>query len=182
MIDSSVWQQLINRDAEDEALSARDAAVVLDGIPSGAIALEIGAGVGRLMKRLVPPLSYVCGVDVSPEFVRLSLEYLPSVRTSVLLGDGCILPYFDGSFDFVYSVETFFSMTQKEVRSNLHEAYRVLLPGGTLRVQMVPFCPAGWARSEAGFVDEVLLAGFEITRIARGLLHDKDFWVTARRT
>jgi len=59
------------------------------------------------------------------------LSFLPyAFRTYPRLGDVAELPYADGSFDLVLSVEAI--SHYREVDEFLHEAHRVLRPGGTL--------------------------------------------------
>lgn len=113
---------------------------VLDGIPIAPDwrVLEIGCGVGRLLRPLSRRVALAVGVDVSEEMIGRAREYCtgcPNValrRTDGTLG---FLPADD--FDFVFSHIVFQHVPRKAyVQRYLREAARVLKPGGILRVQV----------------------------------------------
>ena len=112
---------------------------VLEGLalePS-AEALEIGCGVGRLLKPLSELLSRVTGVDISGEMIARAREALsdcPNVR--LLRTDGDLPETPDASLDLVYSFVVFQHVPSKTAVSRyLAEAARVLRSGGVLRFQ-----------------------------------------------
>lgn len=148
------------------------AELLLAGVPGG-VALEIGAGVGRLMREMSSHLDYVWGVDLSESMVKLSKEFLRDhPRCKVLLGDGHSLPFASDKFDFVYSYITFQHMPDLRcVQDNIQEAFRVLKPGGFIRVQTIqgkpfdgPYGTGGFAgynfENADAFKEEFLKAGF----------------------
>ena len=107
------------------------------GGPFGS-ALEIGAGVGRLVREMKKQFDYVVGVDISQALVDKSKEYLDSCSCRVLKGDGRYLSLTSDQFDFVYSYVTFQHMYELEtIRTNISETFRVLKPGGICRIQTV---------------------------------------------
>jgi SAM-dependent methyltransferase len=123
------------------ASGEKDLAVeVLDGLspsPDWA-ALEIGCGIGRLLKPLSKRIRRVVGVDLSEEMIRRGRQYCadrPNVE--LLRTEGALEGLPDGEFDFVFSHIVFQHLPRKAyVDRYLREAHRVLKPGGILRVQV----------------------------------------------
>lgn len=118
----------------------RSLALILEGIPLTAdwACLEIGCGIGRLMKALSPHCRAITGVDLSERMAAWSRQYLAEVpHARVVVNDGCSLKGIpDGSIDFAYSHLAFQHITLFEVvDAYLHELYRVLRPGGWCRIQ-----------------------------------------------
>ncbi|HRX84626.1 MAG TPA: class I SAM-dependent methyltransferase [Phycisphaerae bacterium] len=115
-------------------------ALILEGIPLQAAwnCLEIGCGIGRLIKALAPRCRSVTGVDLSERMAAWSREYLADApNAQVLVNDGRSLAAFaDASVDFVYSHLAFQHITLFEVVDDyLAEIRRVLRPGGWCRIQ-----------------------------------------------
>jgi SAM-dependent methyltransferase len=101
-------------------------------------ALEIGCGLGRLMKPLSRHFSEVHGVDVSDEMVRLARERLRDVpHAHAHVTNGANLAQFAGDwFDFVYSYAVFQHIPSRDVvLEYMNEIRRVLKPGGIFRGQ-----------------------------------------------
>lgn len=100
------------------------------------VVLEIGCGIGRLLRFFALVFEEVHGIDVSPEMIRQSKDYLrafPNVQTHC--GDGQLLtPFADQSVGFVFSHVVFPHAPSKDiVRTYIHEARRVLAPGGIFK-------------------------------------------------
>jgi SAM-dependent methyltransferase len=113
---------------------------VLDGIgvlPSWSV-LEIGCGVGRLLKPLSARVARVVGVDLSEEMLRKAREYcaeLMNVELHATDGRLDFLP--DASFDLVFSHIVFQHLPRKAYAERyFRDAFRVLVPGGVFRVQV----------------------------------------------
>lgn len=97
--------------------------------------LEIGCGAGRLTAQLLNAFDRVTGLDVSPEQLRLATVHMgeASTRASFLLVDEPVVPLPTESCDAMYSAEVFQHFSSYGlIESYLHETYRVLLPEGTL--------------------------------------------------
>lgn len=113
---------------------------LLKGIPIQPdwVCLEIGCGIGRLLKPIANRCGQAIGVDLSEKMVSWSKEYLADViNARVMLNDGRSLSGIqDASVDFVYSHLAFQHITLFEVvDAYLAEIARVLKPGGYCRIQ-----------------------------------------------
>jgi SAM-dependent methyltransferase len=166
--------------------------VVLQGLslePSASV-LEIGCGIGRLLKPLSERVAQATGVDISGEMIRLGREALadrPNVRLERT--DGDLSSVADGSLDLVYSHIVFQHVPARTAVSRYFaEAARVLKPGGVFRFQVdgrrgrwYPF-PDTWhgVRFAAGALRrEISELGFEVVDLTgEGTQY---MWVTARR-
>lgn len=95
--------------------------------------LEIGIGSG-LNFHVYPADATVHGIDASAAVLALAEDRARRLGRSPLLGtaDAARLPYPDASFDTV--VATFVLCSVDDVQGTLHEAHRVLRPGGTVRL------------------------------------------------
>jgi SAM-dependent methyltransferase len=115
---------------------------ILDGLvvaPDWRV-LEIGCGMGRLLRPLSERVAAAVGVDVSAEMIARAREFCagrPNVELHVADGSGSLSFLENGSFDFVYSHIVFQHVPRKAyIQRYLSEAARVLKPGGVLRVQV----------------------------------------------
>ena len=113
---------------------------ILDGIPVAADwrVLEIGCGIGRLLRPLSERVASAVGVDLSEEMVARARVFCAG-RTNVELHrtDGALDFLPAESFDFVFSHIVFQHVPRKAyVQRYLRGAARLLKPGGILRVQV----------------------------------------------
>lgn len=113
---------------------------VLDGLPvtRGWRVLEIGCGVGRLVRPLSRRAARVVGVDLSEEMLRRAREYCRGLPNVELQRTDGRLDFLQGaSFDFVFSHIVFQHVPRKAyVETYFRDAFRVLVPGGIFRVQV----------------------------------------------
>lgn len=136
------WIAEVEDEREFDRSGERDSRIILDtltgGLPPGARGLEIGCGVGRLMKAMAPLFRELHGVDVSGEMVVRGQERLREYRNVFFhKNDGMGLPMFSPeSFDVVYSYIAFQHMPRKIVYGYFVEVDRVLKPGGLFWFQM----------------------------------------------
>ena len=101
-------------------------------------ALEIGCGLGRLMRPMSRHFLEIHGVDVSDEMIGLAQEKLRDVPNARLhICDGASLAAIpDASIDFAYSYAVFQHIPAREiVLEYLRETARVLRPDGLARFQ-----------------------------------------------
>jgi SAM-dependent methyltransferase len=106
--------------------------------PNGtAVALEIGCGMGRICLALAERFDRVIGYDISTEMLRQARELVPDKRVDFRLTDGASLPEVtDASVDLVLTFTVFQHIPSVDViRSYVHEAGRVLRPGGVFVLQ-----------------------------------------------
>jgi SAM-dependent methyltransferase len=124
---------LTNRDMHRGALDLME-------IEPADVVLEIGFGSGLLIAGLTAQIAtgFVAGIDVSNSMVRQASRRnrvaLRNGRVELLQASVSAIPYPDGMFDKVYSLNT--AHLWPEPESNLREVKRVLQPGGWLILGM----------------------------------------------
>lgn len=112
----------------------RDAPVLPEGC---ALAIEVGAGLGRVCYALAGRFDKVIGVDISPEMVERATELVGGPNISFLLGDGTSLSGIDdGAADLVLTFTVFQHIPKVSViEGYIREAARTLKPGGVFVMQ-----------------------------------------------
>lgn len=194
--ETEIWQRLIGHDSEDRAETVLQVSVILDEIPHGFRALEIGCGVGRLIREIELRHHFdhpVEGCDSSLSLVTIGNSgYLDPPR--IMLSDGLLLPYPDNSFDFVYSFTCFQHMRSLAmIHRNLTETKRILRPGAVCRIQTVIAKPDTSPRDFSSYDGRVMTsveefesmfrgAGLEVVKSETGLTHPEHVWVTGRKS
>ncbi len=134
---------LTDSEEEFEESGERELEVILSDIrerlsPDASV-LEIGCGAGRLLKPLAQRFRTVYGVDISPEMIRRAKERLKDCKNvEVWINNGSDLkPLPSDSIDFAFSYVVFQHIPEAAViASYIHEAYRVLKPGGLFKFQV----------------------------------------------
>ena len=102
--------------------------------------LDVGCGFGN---NLLPFLDMGCtchGVDIHPDMVDVTRSILEErgYRPTIQQGSNRDLPYEDGSFDLLLSVNTLhYEGTEENIRSALEEFHRVMKPGGMVYISTV---------------------------------------------
>lgn len=101
------------------------------------VALELGAGLGRVCQALAKRFESVVGVDVSAEMLRQGRELVDDTRVLLIQGDGSSLaPIRDGSVDFALTFTVFQHIPKVPViEAYIAEIARVLRPGGLCAFQ-----------------------------------------------
>ncbi len=128
--------------------------------------LEIGCGIGRILKPLAPYFHTLVGIDVSSTMIAQSKTWLsgyPHVTTVETSGvDLC--EFDDQSFDLVYSYVAFQHMPRPVFEQYLNEINRVLTPNGYLALQ-VPIGPS----CDSPLEDTIGIRSYSIQEIQRKL-------------
>lgn len=96
--------------------------------------LEVGFGGGHLLERILSatPCEFAAGVDISEDMVRVAARrlrrHLKAGRAELLRGDIEAIPYGEGEFTKLCSVNTIYFWERPDAA--LNECRRVLRPGG----------------------------------------------------
>lgn len=160
------------------------------GVSGSADVLEIGCGVGRLLRPLAARVHRAFGVDVSDEMVERARQTLAGIANAeVRRADGRLEAFPDASLDLVISFLVFQHVPSKRIVSSyVREAARVLKSGGVFRFQV-----DGRPRWRLSSVDtwrgvwftaaeirgELVACGFEVAGLwGEGTQY---LWVTASR-
>ena len=165
--------------------------VAIAELAPGEAVLDLGSGGGIdcfLASRQVGPGGTVWGLDMTPDMVQLArhnAETVGAVNVRFRLGEIEDIPFPDGSFDAVISNCVINLTTDKP--QVFREAFRVLKPGGRVRVsdmvltaELPPEQRAdleAWAGCVAGalpledYLDAVRAAGFSDVRADAGEEH-----------
>ncbi len=146
------WNRRVNHDyrfwmsdglQSDEAMwqaGERDFAIVTAGIQNTAQKkiLEVGCGVGRLLKPALQKFGHVIGVDVSEKAISKAREFLGAdPKLTLQVGNGFDLqPIPNQCVDVVFSFAALTSMPTDVISHYLLEMHRVLIQGGTARLQV----------------------------------------------
>src|SRR5215470_3159972 len=152
--------------AEREVEAALTALLPMDGIRDF---LDVGTGTGRMLELFAPRVEHALGVDLSREMLavaRVNLERAGLRNCSLRQGDMYQLPLPSESFDAAVFHQVLHYA--EDPRRALHEAARVLRPGG--RLAIVDFAPhevealrAEQAHRRLGFADEEIVQWCEET-------------------
>ncbi len=95
----------------------------------GTRVLEIGCGMGEMMIGLSKAGYHCVGIDVSEIRIQ-NLQTLESSHLEFRNVEGTALPFPNGSFDIVISMQLFEHLHPDDAQDHLCEVHRVLKPGG----------------------------------------------------
>ncbi len=120
----------------------RDLEILLKGLSKESlqtqVALEVGCGVGRLLRASANIFNRVIGIDVSQKALEQARDLLQDLsNVELILGNGTDLSAVNSSsVDFVYSFAALSSMPVSVFASYLRELDRIVKVGGLLRLQI----------------------------------------------
>jgi spore maturation protein CgeB len=173
-------------DAQMWRTGAEDFASIAQGITgtSSAVALEIGCGVGRMMRAAAERFGRVIGIDVSRLAIDKARELVgPTPKMDLVVGSGVDLaPVESQSVDFVWSYAALACMPVPVIAQYLVEVKRVLKITGVARIQvylgqemLVHEHDTLHLRSFApdNFAQAVSLAGFECSLCSERAISDE---------
>jgi ubiquinone/menaquinone biosynthesis C-methylase UbiE len=120
-----------DRSGQHEALE------LLPWVHPEATVVELGCGIGRLLRPVSRHAKRAIGIDVSAEMVERSKEYLAdSPNAHAIVGDGASLTGIaDESVDFLYSKLCLIHVDKRSAYRYLREIRRVLRPDGRALLQ-----------------------------------------------
>jgi len=104
------------------------------GLVSGAHALDIGCGTGWFVRRLAQESVTVVGVECGAEQLRRAHADDPQHPDRYIDAVGQDLPFEADRFDAAFFVFSLHHVPESEMVTALHEAHRVVRPGGTVSV------------------------------------------------
>lgn len=168
--DESMWQT-----------GYRDLEILLQGLDRAQLkqqtALELGCGVGRLLRPASEVFSSVIGLDVSTEALKRAQTLLADRSNIKLLeGNGLSLqPIANESVDFAFTFAALSSMPLRVIASYFCELSRVLKVGAQARLQVYLGDPRQTVESdtiairsfpEENFIAAMSKLGFQVTSLS----------------
>lgn len=146
----------------------------------GMTVLEIGCGIGRVTTAMAArhPSFAFYGQDISPAMIEAAIDNSTVQNIAWWMHD-TELP---SDVDAVYSMLVFQHLDGATVRNYFHRISKALRPAGMFRFQFVEGDYHGdhdhrYAIDDVR--DSLRDAGFALTSITSGLMHDEWVWVTA---
>jgi len=116
---------------------------VLDLASPSALALELGCGYGRVLRRLLPRVRTGVGIDTSLSSLRLARGFLgPSPSLHLLAMDAAAMGFRARTFDLVLCIQNGICAFAVDPGQLFGEAVRVTRPGGT--VLFSSYSPRFW--------------------------------------
>ena len=125
------------RDEAFEAAGREDARTLSWFVHPRMRVVDLGCGIGRVLRYLAPHCSEIVGIDVSEEMAEMARAHLEGVsNASVVVTDGGSLPGIeDGSVDFLYSLLCLIHVDRRSAYRYLLEMRRALRPGALAHLQ-----------------------------------------------
>lgn len=99
--------------------------------------LDIGCAVGDYMGVMAEMGGILSGIDLNAKEIERGRAILSDVGLNVdfHLGNACLLPFEDETFDIVYSADVFEHIMLSTKQAAVKEIYRVLKPGGRVVIK-----------------------------------------------
>jgi SAM-dependent methyltransferase len=154
--------------------------------------LEIGCGMGRILREIAPLFGTVHGLDISDGMLKLAEPYLGGIGVHLGKIINTTFPVESDSVDMVFSLIVFQHIQDREtILKYLNESHRVLRPGGMIRVQTHRGAPpppgvfggfhGHFYPTVDAFAAEFTECGLEVVTKQERIGHADWLWVTARK-
>jgi SAM-dependent methyltransferase len=108
---------------------------LLRSLPRGSRVLDVGCGTGEQVRWIRSMGLEVVGVEPAPGMRAAARELNPDIE--IVDGTADALPFADGTFDLVISLEVLRYLAPEDRQSAYREMLRVLRPGGRLACSLV---------------------------------------------
>ncbi|PIT87283.1 MAG: hypothetical protein COU31_03770 [Candidatus Magasanikbacteria bacterium CG10_big_fil_rev_8_21_14_0_10_40_10] len=164
----------------------QDKLIPLLGDIAGLEVLDVGAGSGRLLNRLLKKGAKITALDSSKCMLKLIRPQIKDQLKEIKIGQAESLPFIDQSFDIVLAV--FLIVHLKDPSVFLREAWRVLRPAGHLLITNVNqkkpvavdiaqgrVAVESFYHRPSDISDQVVQAGFDIEKDF--LIKEKEIWI-----
>ncbi len=92
--------------------------------------LEVGAGYGRIMKKIAPFAGSLIGIDISEDSILFGREYLKDVLNCTLIVQDAYSMDYEGRFDTVLCLQNGLSAVKGNPAALVERCMRALVPGG----------------------------------------------------
>lgn len=159
----------------------RDWRITAEGLSvdwlSSARTLDVGCGIGRLLKTAASVVSSVTGFDISSECIRIAKKHFQDApNVDFVLGDGIKLSGFVGTYDLVYSFAALPHLTPETFAQYLLDIRAITHCNSRVRLQLYLGEEVLFSRDDTfslrsyrqeKFVEACNLAGFEVEWISK---------------
>ena len=145
--------------------------------------LELGAGYGRVMKKLAPHVGYIVGIDISRDTVDFGKKYLKDVSNTLLKVMDANKLDLEEKFDVVLCLQNGLSAMKNEGRHLVDQALSVLSGGG--KAYFSSYSPKFWAHRLAWFQEQAakgLLGEIDLEKTKNGIIICKDGFMATTHT
>lgn len=104
--------------------------------------LEVGAGYGRIMKRISPSAGSILGIDISEDSVLFGREYLKDVPNCTLIVQDAYSLEYQNRFDMVLCLQNGLSSIKGNPAALVDRCMRALVSGG--KAFFSTYSPSFW--------------------------------------
>ncbi|MCJ7719135.1 class I SAM-dependent methyltransferase [Candidatus Bathyarchaeota archaeon] len=118
-----------------------DASRLLKFVNKESTVLDVGCGIGRVMKSVAPHCREIHGVDTSALILRRTKNELKGLKNCFFhRKDFAGFSFPDNSFDLIYSFYTLQHMEKEDAYLSLRRMHSMIKPQGIIYIQFPDFC------------------------------------------